>query len=175
MNQWEKSPYISDNESPRNSIDTKASRSSRISEGPIVPKDNKALRQSEDFYQKTLSESRKLGLFGADNFEDEEEEEDMEILKRSLGNVLQDLSDKERLTDDEYQEKVSLLCILRSRSLHLTTPLLSFPFLSQLDVQAARDLEECSCQHLKSTQVSHPPPPSHLALLSSILRLSPLN
>lgn len=108
MNQWEKSPYISDNESPRNSIDTKASRNSRISEGPIVWKNEKALRQSEELYQKTLTESRQLGIFRAEDSEDEEEDEEMEILKKSLGNVLQDLSDKERLTDDEYQEKVQI-------------------------------------------------------------------
>jgi hypothetical protein len=109
MNQWEKSPYLSDNESPRNSTDTKASRGSRISEQPIVWRNESSLRQSEEFYRKTLSESRKMGLFRAEDLpDDDEDEEEMEILKKSLGNVLQDLSDKERLTDDEYQDKVTV-------------------------------------------------------------------
>lgn len=105
MNQWEKSPYLSDNESPRSSFDTKVSRSSKITEGPIVWKDQNSLRQSEEFYRKTLSESRKLGNIGVDDLEDDDEES-IDNLKKSLGSVLQELSDKERLTDDEYQEKV---------------------------------------------------------------------
>jgi DNA-directed RNA polymerase specialized sigma subunit len=113
MNQWDKSPYLSDNESPRNSTDTKVSRSSRISEQPIVWKNENSLRQSEEFYRKTLSESRKMGLFLGEDLEDDdnndEDEGDLEILKKSLGSVLQDLSDKERLTDDEYQDKVHLI------------------------------------------------------------------
>ncbi len=108
MNQWEKSPYFSEDESPRNSIETRTSRNSRISEGPLIPRKEreKDLRRSEEFIRKTLSESQHLEILGQDDLDDEDET--MESLRRSLGNVLGELSDKERLTDDEYDQKVQI-------------------------------------------------------------------
>lgn len=108
MNQWEKSPFLSDNESPRNSIDTKDSKRSKLSDVPIISKKNKEkeLRKSEEIYRKTLSESLQSGILQPEDFEDDEEENKIEILRKSLGNLLEDLSDKDRLTDDEYYNKV---------------------------------------------------------------------
>ena len=108
MNQWEKSPFLSDNESPRNSVDTKDSRRSKISNGPLPVKKEKDMRQSEELYRKTLADSREF--LNPEDFVDEEEEEHIEKLRQSLGNILEDLSDKDRLTDDEYYDKVRYSC-----------------------------------------------------------------
>jgi hypothetical protein len=112
VNQWEQSG--SDTESVRASGDR--SRASQQRESPsrsgtsslrLSRRDYDQAMKGERAYRETLARSSREFHDDLLNVgEDVESERELDALRQSLGSALDNLSDKERLSDDEYRTKV---------------------------------------------------------------------